>query len=97
MLDDLPLVLLRDLYLVVLVLLEIDRYHVQERLEHRRLVPVELLDGAQDTVQRDAVTCGDHSGYVVLDVTGEPLGLGTSPEALRPLLDLDLLRICERG
>ena len=92
-LQDLLLVLLGDDDLIVLVLLELHGDDVEIDLEHRGLVPLVLLGGTEDAVQGDPVPRGDLSGDVVLHVSRDPLGLGSAPEPLGALLDLDLLRI----
>ena len=91
--EDLLLVLLCDDDLIVFVLLELHRDDVQICLEDRGLVPLVLLYRAEHSVQCDAVTGRHDSGYIVFDVAHQPLGLGSSPESLGPLLNLDLLSV----
>ena len=56
-------------------------------------LPLHLLPGHEDAVERDPVAGGYLAGDVILDVCREPLGLLPPPEPLRVLLDLDLLGI----
>ena len=79
------------------MLLELHRYDVEVRVEDRGLVPLALLDGTEDTVECYTVTSCNLPCDVILHETRCPLGLGTAPESLGTLLDLDLLGVDVHG
>src|SRR2546427_4357796 len=89
-------VLGRHVDLFELHLLEVERVHVEHDVEQGRLLPgFPLLAAPQDPVQDHAHPRVDLSREVVFGERAETLRFLPAPEALRRLLDLDLLRVRE--